>query len=76
MMHYSNVIKLNKKEERVFIYLNFYFYRIYCEYSQLNSSLFFVEKTPTNEYNVGVNKIRCVITPRGVKNGSKESKKK
>lgn len=75
MMHYSNITKSNKKGERMFFYLNLYFWRIYCEYSQQNSKLFFVEKTPTNEYNVGVNKIRCVITPRGVTNDTKSKNK-
>ena len=79
MMHFfSRTYVEHYLEEitKMFMCFNLYFWFFYVEYNVKNSNLFFVEKTSTREYILGIHKIRCVITPRGVINEYKKSKAK
>lgn len=64
----------NEEITKMFMYFNLYFWFFYVEYNVKNSNLFFIEKNSTREYTLGIHKMRCVITPRGVINDYKQSK--
>ena len=76
MLFSSRTLVEHYKEEitKMFMYFNLYFWFFYVEFNVKNSNLFFIEKKSTREYIVGIHKMRCVITPRGVINDYKQSK--
>ena len=60
----------------MFMCFNLYFWFFYIEFNVKNSNLFFIEKNNAREYILGIHKMRCVITPRGVTNEYKKNKTK